>query len=355
MALGDHCMMMSLPDDCNVRLETTVNMKIGEVKNLANVLGNRITDISVKVMLDHEELYRTAIIEKSLNPLIGEQFNFLVPRQFSKLTFYVCDEENVSKDCRIGHVTFTRNQLSFNHEFPNEQWYPLNAVSHDSEVQGKLNVSVSISEQLDGVTTYPVLHIKVSEAAGLAAWSSNGPFSDPYCMVTLYDTNGIQKSDIRRGIVRKRTLNPIFGDIYRFKLSRFEDIKDIVIRISLWHQQMLGDVFLGQVHLSLSSIDPYVGHAHEAWYSLCPRTDYVPTNTGSSIRLLVLYHEDYILPTVMYQPLRLHLLNSITDQCCFVDTALSILHDICKDRSAMGRSTVKLFLQLNKVRIKSIR
>jgi hypothetical protein len=29
MALGDHCMMMSLPDDCNVRLETTVNMKIG--------------------------------------------------------------------------------------------------------------------------------------------------------------------------------------------------------------------------------------------------------------------------------------------------------------------------------------
>jgi hypothetical protein len=47
-------------------VDVYVNLLAGEVKNLANVLGNRITDISVKVMLDHEELYRTAIIEKSL-------------------------------------------------------------------------------------------------------------------------------------------------------------------------------------------------------------------------------------------------------------------------------------------------
>lgn len=75
----------------------------------------------------------------------------------------------------------------------------------------------------------------------------------------------------------------------------------------------MGDVFLGQVHLSLFNIDPHSSLSHEAWYSLCPRSEYTPTETGS-IRLLLSYYQDYILPSVTYQPLLNHLLSSITEQ-----------------------------------------
>ena len=87
-------------------------------------------------------------------------------------------------------------------------------------------------------------------------------------------------------------------------------------RISLWHQQQLmGDVFLGQIHLSLSSLSlngPHPPHSYQAWYSLCPRSEYSPLKIGS-VRLLLIYHEDYILTSTTYQPLLNLLVNSITE------------------------------------------
>ena len=69
------------------------------------------------------------------SPLIGEELSFLVPRQFNRLSFLVCDGEGVSKDPRICHATFTRTELSISHEFSTEEWYPLYPITHDSEVQ----------------------------------------------------------------------------------------------------------------------------------------------------------------------------------------------------------------------------
>ena len=69
------------------------------------------------------------------SPLISEQFSFLIPHQFSKLSLYICDGDNVSRDPRIGHVTFTRDDLSLMHEFPTEEWYPLYPIIPNSEVQ----------------------------------------------------------------------------------------------------------------------------------------------------------------------------------------------------------------------------
>ena len=84
----------------------------------------------------------------------------------------------------------------------------------------------------------------------------------------------------------------------------------------MWHQQLIGeDIFLGQVHLSLASLDPFLSHSYEAWYSLCPRTEVMPTKIGS-VRMLVSYHEDYILPLSTYQPLLSLLTNSLTEPVC---------------------------------------
>lgn len=71
----------------------------------------------------------------SLSPLFAEQFNFTVPNNFTRLSLYVCDGENVSRDQRVGHLFFTKDQLSVGHEFPVEKWYDLQSVTPDSEVQ----------------------------------------------------------------------------------------------------------------------------------------------------------------------------------------------------------------------------
>lgn len=330
------------------RLETTIRMKIGEVKGIPAGAGGKLHDLYVAVLLDQEEVYRTATIEKTLNPLIGEEFTFPVPRHFSRLAFYVCDGEGVTRDPRLGHTIFKRDHLSLMHEFASEQWFPVYPIKPDSEVQGRLHVSVSVTEQLDGINTILQLHVRISEAENLAPWSGNGSFSDPYCTVTLLSTQGVQRSEIRKGLVKKRTINPVFNEMYLFKLARYEDLEDTVVRISLWHQQILGeDIFLGQVHLSLSSLDPVQSRSHEAWYSLCPRKDESSDDKIGSIRLLLSYQEDYILPLSTYQPFLNLLLKSMTIPD-FNDSAMSILQEVCKDRSALGRSIVKIFLKLGK-------
>ena len=75
---------------------------------------------------------------------------------------------------------------------------------------------------------------------------------------------------------------------------------------------MTSDIFLGQIHLSLSSVNLSQPHSYQAWYRLCPRSDHTPVKIGS-IRLLITYHEDYILASPTYQPLLGLILNCMTE------------------------------------------
>ena len=89
-----------------------------------------------------------------------------------------------------------------------------------------------------------------------------------------------------------------------------------MVKLSVWHQTLLGeDIFLGQVHLSLSWLDP--GKEYEAWYALTPRREEPPVAAGGamgSMRLTVAYHEDCIHPAAVYEPLRILLEESIHEQ-----------------------------------------
>ena len=67
--------------------------------------------------------------------MFAEQFNFTVPNDFTALTLYIVDANTVSRDQRLGHLIFTRDQLSGGHEFPVEKWYDLQSVTPDSQVQ----------------------------------------------------------------------------------------------------------------------------------------------------------------------------------------------------------------------------
>lgn len=73
-------------------------------------------------------------------------------------------------------------------------------------------------------------------------------------------------------------------------------------------------MFLGQVHLSLSLIEPE--REYEGWYALTPRkqdTAATPVGCGS-IRLTVAYHEDYIYPASVYEQLKGMLMQSINEE-----------------------------------------
>ena len=106
---------------------------------------------------------------------------------------------------------------------------------------------------------------------------------------------------------------PLFTFLSLSSLLLHSSSPPSIHRISLWHQQqMTSDIFLGQIHLSLSSVNLSQPHSYQAWYRLCPRSDHTPVKIGS-IRLLITYHEDYILASHTYQPLLGLILNCMTE------------------------------------------
>ena len=80
-----------------------------------------------------------------------------------------------------------------------------------------------------------------------------------------------------------------------------------IIRVSLWHEPLLGDrIFLGQVNLSISSMK-ILPLTHDGWHWLCPRPlppgkVNMPTDLGS-LRIAMHLSQDVIFPVAVYDPL----------------------------------------------------
>lgn len=67
------------------------------------------------------------------SPFFGEEYSFRAPRDFSKLSFYLC-EPGLHKDSQLGKVSISHDHLKAN-GLQEEQWYPLQHIDSDSEVQ----------------------------------------------------------------------------------------------------------------------------------------------------------------------------------------------------------------------------
>ena len=67
------------------------------------------------------------------SPFFGEEYSFRVPRDFTKLTYYVC-EPGLHKDSRLGKLSLLHDDLKTSPTME-EQWYPLEYIDADSEVQ----------------------------------------------------------------------------------------------------------------------------------------------------------------------------------------------------------------------------
>lgn len=83
------------------------------------------------------------LIDISFSPFFGEELYFDIPRVFRFLSIYLYERErtvNTIRNRPLGKVIICRNYLCrFSSE---EAWFPLVPIYHNSEIQGRVNLSV---------------------------------------------------------------------------------------------------------------------------------------------------------------------------------------------------------------------
>ncbi|XP_056467131.1 ras GTPase-activating protein 2 [Gadus chalcogrammus] len=350
---------MAEEDDVRIRVLQSLRGKICEAKNLGPVSApNRQRDLCTfcTISLDQEEVFRTKVFDKSLSPFYGEDFFFEIPRPFQYLSFYIYAKGSFQRDLPVGKVSIRKKDL-YQHS-GKEQWFSLQPVDPNSEVQGKVHLEMRLSELItDNGPGCQQLLVRIIECQGLPLIS--GQNCDPYATVALV---GPSRSDHKKTKVKKKTSDPHFEETFSFEVTRSssyskksnfqveeEDIEKLEIKVDLWNNGNLAqDVFLGETRVSIKILRNE--NFHKAWYLLQPKGNgnkHKPDDLGS-LRLKVNYVEDTVLPSSCYKPLCNLLLKS-PDVKPISASAAHILGDICRERYEAVLPLVRLLLHHNRL------
>ncbi|CAC5393896.1 RASA3 [Mytilus coruscus] len=350
----------------NVRIEESLKVKIGEAKNLpSNSLSGTGKSTFCVIRLDHEEIYRTSTVEKSLNPFYGEEFTGEIPKKFRYLSVQLY-EASQNKSKVIGKTTLRRQELYKYHG--KEHWFPLVPVDANNEVQGKVHLEIKFDEYLNGESenyTSQGLSVRVLECSDLPV--TNGG-CNPYAMVTLTYSKSRNKADIRRTTVKKKTTCPQFNECFQFVLGSkgqnsdrqtyyIEDEFNIDLGVSIWHddsrmsREVFGKIFpgsfLGEVKMPLKDLTS--GTVHNAWYCLRRRESWKPHQYDlGSLRLKISYTSDHVFPPEYYDELRELLLQS-PDIEPITSSAAYILSEVVDHRQDAAQPLMKIFLHHNRL------
>uniref|UniRef100_A0AAY4CPQ4 RAS p21 protein activator 2 n=1 Tax=Denticeps clupeoides TaxID=299321 RepID=A0AAY4CPQ4_9TELE len=318
-----------------------------EAKHLGPSSGpTRPRDFSTfcTVNLDQEEVLRTQVCEKTLSPLYGEDFYFEIPRPFQCLSFYVYAKGVFQRDLPVGKVAIRKEDLS--KLSGKENWFTLQSVDPNSEVQGKVHLEMKLNELI--TENGSVCHVcavsrRIIACQGLPLIS--GQNCDPYATVMLV---GPARSDQRKTKVKKKTSNPQFEETFFFEVD-FCSCLLLLFRVDLWNNEtMAPDVFLGETRVSLKILRN--DHVHKAWYLLQPKGNGnkpKPEDLGS-LRLNITYTEDIVLPSACYHCLRALVLQS-PDVKPISASAAHILAEVCKEQYEAVLPVVKLLLHHNRL------
>ncbi|XP_041483559.1 ras GTPase-activating protein 3-like, partial [Lytechinus variegatus] len=318
----------------------------GEAKNLSST-----RDCYCTVKLDQEEVYRTAVREKTQCPFWAEEYMFDIPIRFRMLSFYIYEKDKLKRsDSAIGKVALRRGEL---HKCQSkDQWYPLTPIDQDTEVQGKVHVEIRTSELLNGSSSITKLAVRVVEGSGLTI--VNGQ-CDTYATVSYHSASRLET---KRTKVKRKSTNPQFDEAFQFELQKNnsyveknhfsppeEDICKTELRIALWNSVsgLSGDVFIGEVKIPISALDMSTG-LHQAWYFLKPRetSNARHSKTVGSLRVRIEYQKDYVFPTSLYENLREILLTSPEVEPT-TSSAVYILGEFVKEKITAARPLVRLF------------
>uniref|UniRef100_A0A672V539 RAS p21 protein activator 2 n=1 Tax=Strigops habroptila TaxID=2489341 RepID=A0A672V539_STRHB len=321
-----------------------------------HLVPNKMRDFFCTINLDQEEVFRTQVVEKSLSPYFGEEFYFEIPRTFQWLSFYIYDKSVLQKDLRIGKVSIKKEDLC--KYTGKENWFMLQPVDSNSEVQGKVHLELKLNELItDNGSVCQQLVVHIKECHGLPL--INGQNCDPYATVSLV---GPSRNDQKKTKVKKKTSNPQFNETFYFEVTRSssytkksqfqveeEDIEKLEVRVDLWNNgNLVQDVFLGEIKVPVKVLR---NDSFQAWYLLQPRENgnkSSKTDDLGSLRLNICYTEDCVLPSEYYSSLRNLLLKS-SDVQPISASAAYILSEVCRDKYDAVLPLVRLLLHHHKL------
>ncbi|XP_039986035.1 synaptotagmin-like protein 2 isoform X3 [Xiphias gladius] len=147
------------------------------------------------------------------------------------------------------------------------------------EVQGTMQFSINYVQRLRE------FHIFVAECRDLAAVDPKRGRSDPYVKSYLVpDKANLGK---RKTSVKKKTLNPTFNEILRYRV-RMEYLRTQTLILAVWHHDTFGrNSFLGEVDVDLSKWD--FDHTQMNYLALKARTTptLAPSNGRGEMRLAI--------------------------------------------------------------------
>uniref|UniRef100_A0A8C2Y9V6 RAS p21 protein activator 2 n=1 Tax=Coturnix japonica TaxID=93934 RepID=A0A8C2Y9V6_COTJA len=327
-----------------VRVLQSLRGKIYDAKHL---VPNKMRDFFCTINLDQEEVFRTQVVEKSLSPYFGEEFLFEIPRTFQWLSFYIYDKSVLQKDLRIGKVAIKKEDLC--KYTGKENWFTLQPVDSNSEVQGKVHLELKLNELItDNGSVCQQLVVHIKECHGLPL--INGQNCDPYATVSLV---GFKQKVLNSPIFHRRFYLQVTRSSSYTKKSQFqveeEDIEKLEVRVDLWNNgNLVQDIFLGEIKVPVKVLR---NDSFQAWYLLQPRENgnkSSKTDDLGSLRLNICYTEDCVLPSEYYASLRNLLLKS-SDVQPISASAAYILCEVCRDKYDAVLPLVRLLLHHHKL------
>ncbi|XP_055004049.1 synaptotagmin-like protein 2 [Boleophthalmus pectinirostris] len=149
------------------------------------------------------------------------------------------------------------------------------------EVQGTIHFSIHYVQKLRE------FHIFVAQCKDLAPVDPKRGRSDPYVKSYLVpDKANLGK---RKTSVKKKTLNPTFNEILRYRV-RMEYLRTQTLILSVWHHDTFGkNSFLGEIDVDLSKWD--FDHTQMNYLALKARTypTLTPPNCRGEMRIAIRY------------------------------------------------------------------
>uniref|UniRef100_A0A8C2SYH5 Synaptotagmin-like protein 2 n=1 Tax=Coturnix japonica TaxID=93934 RepID=A0A8C2SYH5_COTJA len=136
---------------------------------------------------------------------------------------------------------------------------------------GSVDVKGNIQFAIDYVEQLSELHIFICQCKDLAVADVKRQRSDPYVKTYLLPEK--YKLGKRKTSVKKKTFNPVFNEILRYKIEK-DLLKNQSLNISVWHNDTFGrNSFLGEVELDLGTWDwNDKSNKQINWFPLKPRT-----------------------------------------------------------------------------------
>ncbi|XP_063060094.1 ras GTPase-activating protein 4 [Engraulis encrasicolus] len=315
---------------------STLFIRIVEGKNLPikDITGS--SDPYCIVRIDNEAIIRTATIWKTLSPFWGEEYNVHLPPSFHTVSFYVLDEDSLSRDDVIGKVSISKEALTAKPQGI-DGWLALSEIDPDEEVQGEIHLHISVVGDGDVPTR---LRCQVMEARDLAKKDRNGA-SDPFVRVR-YNGKTCESA------VVKKTRYPRWNESFEFELE--DASADSPLSVEVWDWDLVSrNDFLGKVLFNINGLQSAQTQQEEGWFRLGPDKPKHSEQEGTlgSLRLQLRLRDETVLPSSHYQPLTELLSQSVGSHVNGNWPDLIMLIDettTAESRQEVASNLVKLFL-----------